>query len=62
MSNINKHCDDCISMDGISWSAPEHDRVALNTDGSVVELGNNAACGGLLCDNNSRFLVVFAAR
>jgi L1 cell adhesion molecule like protein len=33
-----------------------------NKDGSVVELGNNAACGGILRDSNGCFLVAFSAR
>ena len=49
-------------IEGISWRAPERDWVALNTDGSMVELGSNAACRGILRDSDSCFLVAFAAR
>jgi hypothetical protein len=35
---------------------------ALNKVGSVVELENNAASGGILRDSNGCFLFVFAAR
>jgi hypothetical protein len=34
----------------------------MNTDGSVVELGNNAVCGGILRDSNGCFIFAFAAR
>ncbi|MCH99246.1 ribonuclease H, partial [Trifolium medium] len=56
MSSINKQQGNGNSMEGISWRAPERDWVALNTDGSVVELGSNAACGGILRDSNGCFL------
>ncbi|KAK2376198.1 heat shock 70 kDa protein [Trifolium repens] len=39
-----------------------HIWVALNTYGSMVELGNNAPCDGILQDSNGCFLVVFALR
>jgi hypothetical protein len=38
-------------MDEIRWIPLEKDWVALNTDRSVVKLGNNAIFGGILCDS-----------
>jgi hypothetical protein len=62
ISSINKQQRNGNSIEGISWRAPERDWVALNTDGSMVDLGSNAACGGILRDSNGCFLVAFAAR
>lgn len=45
----------------ISWIHPGLGEVALNRDGSVFQVGSQAACGGVVTDEAGNFLFAFAA-
>ncbi|CAN0911618.1 Putative ribonuclease H protein At1g65750, partial [Linum grandiflorum] len=45
----------------IGWQAPPEDWVTINTDGSVIQPGNQAAGGGVIRDAQGRVLSAFAA-
>ncbi|CAN0841001.1 Putative ribonuclease H protein At1g65750 [Linum grandiflorum] len=45
----------------IGWKAPTEDWIAINTDGSVIQPGNQAAGGGVLRDSQGRVLCAFTA-
>lgn len=44
----------------VRWQPPSQGEVALNSDGSVVNAGSNAACGGVLRDETGNFIFGFA--
>lgn len=46
----------------ISWSPSRSGEVALNCDGSVMNVGLNAACGDLLRDENGAFSFPYAVK
>lgn len=48
------------SRDAISWSPPTPGFVKLNCDGSVVDQGRRATCGGILRDHDGNFIFAFA--
>jgi len=47
-----------------NWRGPHriHCFITLNIDGSVVEHGRKAACGGVMRDCNGKFLVAYVVR
>ncbi|KAJ1429705.1 Ribonuclease H-like superfamily [Sesbania bispinosa] len=46
----------------LGWSPPPPGFFKLNTDGSVVEWSNKAACGGVIKDHWGKFIEGFSAR
>lgn len=61
--------DDRLNMDkpnrdrdaGIRWKCPSVGKVALNCDGSVINEGSKASCGGVLQDSMCSFVTSFVA-
>lgn len=46
----------------VRWIMPNPGEVALNSDGSVTDAGLNAACGGVLRDDDDSFIFDYTAK